>query len=209
MSAIVSSITSPSNFSRIFYSSRDLATNWITTDEIAAQLNLFGDESQDGYLESLELATRMAVEDYLGAPVFTTTLVAFYPISSASLAPAAFGLPQVSQSGTSIDSVKYYNSASPPVLTTLASSTYFYDITGAQLVLNTVPSDCNTKMAAPLQITWTNQGSIVAQYPVVKQAALLMLTHLYNNRADTTERKLHTIPSGVCALLRPYKPLVM
>jgi hypothetical protein len=37
----------------------------------------------------------------------------------------------------------------------------------------------------------------------------LLLTHLYNNRAETTLSKLQNIPYGVDALLRPYKPLVM
>jgi hypothetical protein len=44
---------------------------------------------------------------------------------------------------------------------------------------------------------------------VIKQAALMLLTHLYNNRSNTTESMLREVPFGVAALLRPYKPLVM
>jgi hypothetical protein len=44
---------------------------------------------------------------------------------------------------------------------------------------------------------------------VIKQAGLMMLTHLYNNRSTTSEASLKEIPLGVAALLRPYKPLVM
>jgi hypothetical protein len=49
----------------------------------------------------------------------------------------------------------------------------------------------------------------LAAYPVIKQAGLLLLTHLYNNRSNSTEGMLRDIPFGVTALLRPYKPLVL
>jgi hypothetical protein len=45
---------------------RDIATHWLTLDELTNQINLFDDESQDGYVNSLELAVRFAIEDYLG-----------------------------------------------------------------------------------------------------------------------------------------------
>jgi hypothetical protein len=44
---------------------------------------------------------------------------------------------------------------------------------------------------------------------VIKQAGLLLLTHLYNNRSNTTDIQLKDIPFGVSTLLRSYKPLVM
>jgi hypothetical protein len=44
---------------------------------------------------------------------------------------------------------------------------------------------------------------------VIKQAALLLYTHLYNNRSNTTAVNLRDIPFGFNQLLRPYKPLVM
>jgi len=199
----------PWNFAQILQTARDISTSWLTTDEIANQLNLFGDESQDAYLESLELAARMAIEDYLGLPIFNNTFVAYYNVGTLMATPLTLGLPQVSQNGTTINSVKAYNSATPPALVTLATSSYYYDPTGQQVILLSVPNNINTQMAAPLQVTWTNAASIIAQYPVVKQAGLLMVAHLYNQRSDTSERKLSCIPFGVEALLRPYKPLVM
>jgi hypothetical protein len=44
---------------------------------------------------------------------------------------------------------------------------------------------------------------------VIKQAGLMLLTHIYNNRSNTTDVQLKEIPFGVATLLRPYKPLVM
>jgi hypothetical protein len=64
-------------------------------------------------------------------------------------------------------------------------------------------------MTAPIVIDYSTVASPLASYPVIKQAGLLLLTHLYNNRSDTTETKLKTIPFGIEALLRPYKPLIM
>ena len=72
-----------------------------------------------------------------------------------------------------------------------------------------MPSDVNTVVTSPIVIEFTVNPNFLQAYPVIKQAALLLLTHLYNNRSETTLSKLQTIPYGVDALLRPYKPLVM
>ena len=64
-------------------------------------------------------------------------------------------------------------------------------------------------MTNPIVCTYTTNSSPLAQYPVIQQAGLLLLTHLYNNRSNTFNGKLDEIPFGVAQLLRPYKPLVM
>jgi len=63
--AQMGSMRNPFNYDKFEQISRDLTTNWLTIDEIAQQLNLGTDESQDAYLESLELAVRMHIEDIL------------------------------------------------------------------------------------------------------------------------------------------------
>ena len=64
------SVRNPYSYEKVEQVSRDIQTSWLTLDEITNQLNLFQDESQDGYLLNLELATRMAIEDYLGMSIF-------------------------------------------------------------------------------------------------------------------------------------------
>jgi hypothetical protein len=64
-------------------------------------------------------------------------------------------------------------------------------------------------MTAPMLCQYTLQGSVIGQYPVVKQAGLMLLTHLYNNRSATSAENLKQIPFAVDQLLRVYKPLVM
>jgi hypothetical protein len=206
----------PFNYDKFEQISRDLTTNWLTLDEITQQLNLFGDESQDAYLESLELAVRMHIEDYLGMSIFPTSYRVYYGLSANFSTPVYLDLPVTSyvdkfNSGNlSITKVAYYNGSTPSVLTTITSSSYYYDSTGNKVVLNSgIPSDVSTFRTSPIIVEYTQNANFTQAYPIIKQAALLLLTHLYNNRAETTLSKLQTIPYGVDALLRPYKPLVM
>ena len=200
----------PFNYDKIEQINRALNTSWLTLDEITNQLNLFQDESQDAYLQSLEYAVRMHIEDYLGMPIFPITFRTYYGISSQYNTPMFLDLPEVSQNATVINSVKFYNADTPSILETLATSTYYYDATGNKVILNGgIPSNISTFRTSPIVVEYTVSPSILSQYPVIKQAGLLLLTHLYNNRSDTTSTALQKIPFGVDALLRPYKPLVM
>jgi hypothetical protein len=205
----------PWSYQKVEQVNRDLSTAWLTLEEITQQLNLFQDESQDAYLSGLELATRMAIEDYLGMSIFPIVYKAYYGATNNSMAmQTAFDLPEVSQNfnnqaGTIINSVAYYNGDNPPVLTTIASSAYFYDPTGNRVVANAMPNDISTTVTNPVVITWQTKANPIAQYPVIKQAGLLLLTHLYNNRSNTIAGGLSDIPFGVAQLLRLYKPLVL
>jgi hypothetical protein len=199
----------PFNYEKVEQVARDLTTGWLTLDEITNQLNLFGDESQDPYLEGLELAVRMHIEDYLGLPIFPVTYRVYYGVDSLYGTPLALDLPEVSQAGVTINSVKYYNGNATPVLTTISPTLYFYDPTGNKIVIQSLPSNVNQFVTNPVVAEYTLNAGLIAQYPVIKQAALLLLTHLYNNRSETTMGVLHNIPYGIDALLRPYKPLVM
>ena len=205
----------PFSYEKIEQVNRDIVTSWLTLDEITQQLNLVGDESQDEFLIALEVATRMAIEDYLGMPIFPVTYRVYYGTSGQTGTQMTLDLPEVSQdfrgqATNNIDSVAFYNGNTPPVLTPLASSAYYYDPTGNKVVLiGGLPSNVSTVMTSPIVVEYTINPSIISQYPVIKQAGLLLLTHLYNNRSNTTMEVLHKLPFGVEQLLRPYKPLVM
>lgn len=205
----------PFNYVKVEQTNRDVSTNWLTANEITEHLNLFDDESQDTYVLSLELATRMAIEDYLGMSIFATSYRVYYGGESLAAAPASLDLPEVSQASVAspnpvtISSVAYWNDSTPSVLTTVDSSQYYYDASGNKIVVAGLPTDINTAMTAPIVVNYTVAANPLAAYPVIKQAGLLLLTHLYNNRANATETKLKDIPFGVTTLLRNYKPLVM
>ena len=205
----------PWSYQKVEQVSRDILTSWLTLDEITNQLNLFQDESQDSYLIGLELATRMAIEDYLGMSIFPIQYKAYYgAVNQAMGMQTALDLPEVSQdfrntAGTIINSVSYWNNDQPPILVKIVATEYFYDPTGNKVIINAIPNNVNTVMTNPLVVVFTTNANPLAQYPVIKQAALLLLTHLYNNRSNTVAGGLQEIPFGVAQLLRSYKPLVM
>ena len=204
----------PFNYEKVEQVARDIQTSWLSLDEITQQLNLFHDESQDEYLSSIELATRMAIEDYLGMSIFPISYKVYYGALGSNGSSASLDLPEVSQSslnedGTIIDSVGFWNGNNPPSFTLLDPADYFYDPTGNKVVAVGIPNTINTVVTNPIVVTYTTNASPLAQYPVIKQAALLLLTHIYNNRSNTVVGSLNTIPFGVDQLLRLYKPLVL
>lgn len=209
------STRNPYSYQKVEQIDRDITTAWLTLDEITNQLNLFHDESQDAYLEGLELATRMAIEDYLGLTIFSVTYRVYYGATNNTGTQMTLDLPEISQDfrnskGVIINSVGYWTSAETPVFIKLAKTDYYYDATGNKIVIKAgMPSQVNTVMTNPIVAEYNTAPSIISQYPVIKQAGLLLLTHLYNNRSNSSNVFLHDIPFGVTALLRPYKPLVL
>lgn len=202
---------SPYNYAKIEQIGRDVDTPWLTLSECTEQLNLFDDESQDTYISSLELAVRMAIEDFLGMAIFATQYRTYYANLGVYNTEVFLDLPEVSQgaSGVTIDTVEFYGSESNTIPVLIDPSQYSYDPTGNRVILNSIPNNLNQFIANPILVTYTQNANVLASYPVIKQAGLLLLTHLYNNRSNTTVEKLNEIPFGVAALLRSYKPLVM
>ena len=205
----------PFSYEKFEQINRDNVTPWLTLDEITQHINLYEDESQDSYLKALELATRQAIEDYLGLSIFSVSYRVWYGTASLAASPVCFDLPEVSQNQYAngpevcIDALSYWTDAFPPVLTAVDPSQYYYDASGNKVIVSSLPTSINTVMTAPIVLDYTTVPNPISAYPVIKQAGLLLFTHLYNNRANATEVKLKDIPFGVTTLLRPYKPLVM
>jgi hypothetical protein len=202
----------PFSYEKIEQVTRDVSTAWLTLTQITNQLNLYNDTSQDDYLSGLELATRMAVEDFLGMSIFSTQYRVYYGAwNGMSGTSVCLDLPEVTQgsTGVTINSVGYWTTTNPPTFTTLASTNYFYDPTGNKIIVTGMPSEINQVITNPIVALYTTAASSYAAYPVIQQAGLMILTHLYNNRSDTTSTNLKQIPMGAAALLRPYKPLVL
>lgn len=199
----------PFNYEVIEQIDRNVSTAWLTQTEIQNQLNLFGDNSQAAYLAPLELAVRMAIEDYLGVSFTTVSYRVYYALASLYGQPLALDVPSTTNGTPTITKVAYYASGMPPVETVIDPSQYFYDLTGNRVVINSMPDEMNTSVSNPIWIEYSLGANPMATYPVIKQAGLLLLTHLYNNRSQTTSKQQVTIPWGIDMLLRPYKPLVL
>lgn len=198
----------PFSYSKFEQTDRDVVTPWLTLDEVSNQLNLYSDDSQDTYLSSLELAARGAIEDYLGLSIFATSYRVYYGSETSDNSYVALDLPEVSTCIT-IDQVAYYNQSVPAVLTVIAKSGYQYDASGNKIIIQSMPTTINTQMTAPVIVDYTTAPNPIQTYPAIKQAGLLLLTHFYNQRSNSTDLPLKDIPFGVAALLRLYKPLVM
>ena len=201
----------PFNYEKVEQVSRDFVTSWLTEEQIKQQLNLVDDDSQDNYLFDLEIATRMIIEDFLGMAIFPTQYKVYYGNPGVTGMAATLDLPEVTQGlcGITINSVGYWSGNVPSVFVPMASNTYQYDPTGNQIIVTSFPSNISTQVANPIVVEYSTKANPIAQYPVIKQAGLLLLTHIYNNRSNTSVERLREIPYGVAALLRPYKPLVM
>lgn len=203
----------PYNYAKFEQVGRDVATPWLTLEQITQQLNLFDDESQDSYLTGLEVAVRMAIEDFLGMAIFATQWRVYYTNFGLYNTAVYLDLPETTPrngttAGVTINLIEVYGNSNivPDVVDPTG---YSYDPTGNRVILNSVINEVSQEIANPIVVTYTQNASVMANYPVIQQAGLLLLTHLYNNRSDTTETQLKQIPFGVQALLRPYKPLVM
>ena len=213
LSEFFGSNRNPYNYAKVEQIARDTVTQWLSLEEITQQLNLFQDESQDAYLESIELATRFAIEDYLGMAIFSTQFRVYYGNSGVYGSALYLDLPEVSigSTGVTVNSVSYYGvNSNAPI--TLASSNYFYDQTGNRVVVSAIPTTLNQTFANPIIVTYTQNANPIANYPAVKQAGLMLLTHFYNNRSASSTGEINPgvmIGWGVDTLLRPYKPLVM
>lgn len=205
----------PFNYEKVEEIGRDISTQWLTLDEIAQQINLYEDESQDGYLQSLDLAVRQAIEDYLGMSIYPITYKVYYGASGMVASPVSLDLPEVSQNfnqnqpGITIQSVGFWNDSN--VFTLFDKADYYYDNSGNKIILGSVPSNISTYRTAPIEVKYQTAANPLSNYPVIKQAGLLLFTHLYNNRSNTVESSmgLKNIPFGFDTLLRKYKDLVM
>ena len=173
----------PFNYVKTEQIGRDNATAWLTLEQITQQLNLVDDESQDSYLSMLELAVRQTIEDYLGLSIFPVTYRVWYGAENLTSSPVCLDLPAVSQNqntnlaGVTINSVACWNNSNPPVLTVVSSSLYYYDSSGNKVIIQTLPTNINSEMTAPIVCEYSTVANPLSAYPVIKQAGLLLLTH--------------------------------
>lgn len=203
----------PFNYSKVEQLQRDSVTPWLTLPEMREQVNLYGDTSQDTYLSQLELGVRQYVEDYLGMSIFPVSYRVYYDVASLYGTPLTLDLPAVSQnlyptqSGVSVDAVRYWNANN--VLTTVSPTTYYYDNSGDKVIISSLPTDISTSRTSPIVCEYTTVSNPLSEYAVIRQAGLMLLTHWYNTRTSVAEKIMRDVPFSFHALLRAYKPLVL
>jgi hypothetical protein len=113
----------PFNYAKVEQIGRDSTSLWLTLDEMTNQLNLFDDTSQDGYISSLGLATRQAIEDYLGMSILPVTYRVWYGSESLVASPIS-PASQSTLSGTGMMRSRQCSKRSPtPTITTMPLAT--------------------------------------------------------------------------------------
>lgn len=202
----------PYNWAKLINTSRDTTSEWIPLDELRDQLNIYGDTSQDAYIQQLELAARFYIEDYLGKPIFQQTYTLYYSNNVIVQPTVQLDVPQSDTHTLTITEVGFYNQTTPvPDVEILDPSAYYLDPTGSKIVLTSIASEISTTITNPVYAKIRIEEDVVSTYPTVIHAGKLLVVHLYNNRdtiGDTVGEKAE-IPFGIKTLLRPYKDLVM
>lgn len=203
----------PFNYQKIEQVNRDVITQWLTLQEMTEQLNLIDDDSQDAYVEQLGLTVRFAIEDYLGLAIIDTQYRTYYGDPGLNGTAIYLDLPESSPgaNGVTIDEVAFWTGQNGAQRTVLGSANYYYDPTGNRVVVTEgLPSPLAQNIANPVEVLFTVESNNYGNYPAIKRAGLLLLTHYYNQRSAVADgSKLTPIPYGVDVLLRPYKTLVM
>ena len=199
------------NFDKVVQTTVDNSEIWPTIGVINLQLNLFDDASQGTILRHYSNAARRVIESYLGRNIGDTpsTYDVFYSADKFNVqTPAILTLPTDDSSNITVSGLSYYNALNPAVKTLINPSSYFFDPTGPKIIVSVIPNDVNTYMTSPIVASISiTQSDVIANDPKVIHAALLLITHYYNNRSAYTDIDMKSLPAGIVTLLSGYKDL--
>lgn len=172
--------------------------------DLRLQVNLFGDTTQDNYLQMLCAVGQEQIEDYIGQYLETTSTECYYQRFDTS----GMRLPQPNVTNVV---VQYWDVND--VLQTLSPSTYFVDTTVIPVmvkpVLNgTFPAQTSSTRTNPVKISYDSilygaQNDMDIER--INHAFKLIATHWYNNRSDTDVANKKEIPYGFLRLLNKYR----
>jgi len=178
----------------------------VTVAEAKSHLRVDGSDS-DTYIGTLIIAARQMVENWMQRSLVQRTY-------RADVSGFAYGFDLPYKPLASLSSVKYYNTDSPQVLTTLDSSYYRADLLRGEIYLDVgaiIPS-VSTQHDA-VQITYVAGYEPSADSPqdhagnvpnAIKAAILLVVGHLFENREATSQLRIQELPT-VEMLLSGYR----
>lgn len=204
-------INTPYNWRYIAPAGRDVTSSVVTIQQIRDQVMVGTDTSFDSYLLALAATARMRIEEHLGRPLSSEIINVYYGSDVVGGDFTALDLPVKSlqpQSITNI-SVQYYNDSD--ALIDVPATQFFLDLGSQRVVLRNWSPALSNFIPAPIVVTYTAAPDILATYPTVKQAALLLITHWWNNRSDTGETvgEKASIPHGAYDLLSAYRSPIL
>ena len=176
------------------------ATEPLTYSEVKAFLRL-NDDSEQTFVTTLITIARQIVEGQTWRPLISQTWALQFDASELNLFISNINKAPI----ISIDSVTYYDVNN--ALQTLSPTLYETDIYGnpARFRLKSIPSVYDRMGALIVNFVcgYTNAAAVPQ---AIKQAMLLIIGHLYENRQDVvTGTQVNEIPMASRYLLEPYR----
>lgn len=176
------------------------ATEPLTYAEVKAFLRL-NDDSEQTFVTTLITIARQIVEGQTWRPLISQSWALQFDASELNLFISNINKAPI----ISIDSVSYYDTDN--VLQTLSPTLYETDIYGnpARFRLKSIPSVYDRMGALIVNFVcgYTNAAAVPQ---AIKQAMLLIIGHLYENRQDVvTGTQVNEIPMASRYLLEPYR----
>ena len=176
------------------------ATEPLTYAEVKAFLRL-NDDSEQTFVTTLITIARQIVEGQTWRPLISQTWSLQFDKSELTLFISNINKAPI----ISIDTVSYYDTDN--VLQTLSPTLYETDIYGnpARFRLKSIPSVYDRMGALIVNFVcgYTNAAAVPQ---AIKQAMLLIIGHLYENRQDVvTGTQVNEIPMASRYLLEPYR----
>ena len=176
------------------------ATEPLTYSEAKAFLRL-NDDSEQTFVTTLITIARQIVEGQTWRPLISQTWALQFDASELNLFISNINKAPI----ISIDSVTYYDVNN--ALQTLSPTLYETDIYGnpARFRLKSIPSVYDRMGALIVNFVcgYTNAAAVPQ---AIKQAMLLIIGHLYENRQDVvTGTQVNEIPMASRYLLEPYR----
>jgi len=176
------------------------ATEPLTYAEVKAFLRL-NDDSEQTFVTTLITIARQIVEGQTWRPLISQSWALQFDKSELTLFISNINKAPI----ISIDTVSYYDTDN--VLQTLSPTLYETDIYGnpARFRLKSIPSVYDRMGALIVNFVcgYTNAAAVPQ---AIKQAMLLIIGHLYENRQDVvTGTQVNEIPLASRYLLEPYR----
>jgi uncharacterized phiE125 gp8 family phage protein len=176
------------------------ATEPLTYSEVKAFLRL-NDDSEQTFVTTLITIARQIVEGQTWRPLISQSWALQFDASELNLFISNINKAPI----ISIDSVTYYDVNN--ALQTLSPTLYETDIYGnpARFRLKSIPSVYDRMGALIVNFVcgYTNAAAVPQ---AIKQAMLLIIGHLYENRSDVlTGTQINEMPLASRYLLEPYR----
>ncbi len=174
---------------------------YIGLDNLKVHLGIFEDNGEDSYLSSLLLTAQELVSDFVGMD--------FGSITREELFNKLDGSPlELMRNSTSSLEVKYYNSSE--VLTTLDPALYIVDSTSSKDVIRfkkdaVLPTDTSELMENFIVVQYISLVDADNVPEAVIVATYMYCTEMYNNRSNSSDKKLNSLPLSAERLLMPLR----